>query len=94
MVNKYLFDEIEMLRKVGETFTENNRQTSILLSAKKNHDLAILDDGFQDFTIKPNFSIVCFNSKQMIGNGFIIPSGPLREKFNNIKYYNNISYSS
>tara|TARA_Y100000992_G_scaffold268112_1_gene207082 strand:+ start:56 stop:991 length:936 start_codon:yes stop_codon:yes gene_type:complete len=80
----YLFDEIKMLRKVGETFTENNRQTSITLSAQKNYDIAILDDGFQDFTIKPDFSIVCFNSKQMIGNGFLIPSGPLREKLSGI----------
>ena len=57
---------------------------SIVLSIQKNHDVAILDDGFQDFTIKPDFSIVCFNSKQMIGNGFLIPSGPLREKLSAI----------
>ena len=81
---RYLFDEIEMLKKIGETFTENNRQNSIVLSIQKNHDVAILDDGFQDFTIKPDFSIVCFNSKQMIGNGFLIPSGPLREKLSAI----------
>ena len=28
---------------------------------------------------------MCFNSKQLIGNGFIIPSGPLRESFTSIK---------
>ena len=26
-----------------------------------------------------DLSIICFNEKQWIGNGFIIPSGPLRE---------------
>ena len=67
-----------------EKHFENNRQNSIVLSIQKNHDVAILDDGFQDFTIKPDFSIVCFNSKQMIGNGFLIPSGPLREKLSAI----------
>jgi tetraacyldisaccharide 4'-kinase len=30
-------------------------------------------------------SIVCFNQKQWIGNGFVIPSGPLRERFSAIK---------
>ena len=28
---------------------------------------------------------MCFNSKQLIGNGYIIPSGPLREGFQSIK---------
>ena len=56
-----------------------------MLSASNKHDAAILDDGFQDFSIKPNFSILCFNSKQMIGNGLIIPAGPLRESLRAIK---------
>ena len=42
-------------------------------------NVAILDDGFQDFSIKKNLSIICFNEKQWIGNGLSIPSGPLRE---------------
>ena len=46
---------------------------------KKKFEVAILDDGFQDFSIKKDLSIVCFNEKQWIGNGFVIPSGPLRE---------------
>ena len=41
-------------------------------------------DGFQDFTIRPNLSILCFNSKQLIGNGFVMPSGPLREPLNSV----------
>ena len=47
--------------------------------------MAILDDGFQDFSIKKNLSIVCFNEKQWIGNGLIIPSGPLRENLSALK---------
>ena len=37
---------------------------------KNNYNLAILDDGLQDYKIKKNISIVCFNSNQLIGNGF------------------------
>ena len=81
----YLFDEMKMLRKTGETFSSNDRRAAISLSILKGHDVAILDDGFQDFSIKKDFSILCFNSKQLIGNGFIIPSGPLRESIKSIK---------
>ena len=81
----YLNDEIKMLEKTGKIFTSKNRAVSISLSISNNHDVAILDDGFQDFSIKPDFSILCFNSKQLIGNGFVIPSGPLRESFSSIK---------
>ena len=50
--------------------------------------MAILDDGFQDPGIKSDISIVCFNEKQWIGNGFVIPSGPLREKLTALKRCN------
>ena len=81
----YLFDEIKMLEKIGKTFLNKNRAESIKLLISSTHDVAILDDGFQDFSIKKDFSIVCFNSRQLIGNGYIIPSGPLRENFTSIK---------
>ncbi len=81
----YLFDEIKMLEKVGKTFTNKNRKKALNSLISDNHDVAILDDGFQDFSIKKDFSIVCFNSKQLVGNGFVIPSGPLRENFKSIK---------
>ena len=81
----YLYDEIQMLKKIGETFTNKNRKKAISSLILSGHDIAILDDGFQDTSIKKDFSILCFNSNQLIGNGFIIPSGPLREKISSIK---------
>ena len=83
--HNYLSDEIEMLKETGRVYTNSKRKDGITLSTLNGHDVAILDDGFQDFSIKPNFSILCFNSKQMIGNGLIIPSGPLRESLNAIQ---------
>ena len=83
--HNYLSDEIEMLKETGRVYTNSKRKDGITLSTLDGHDVAILDDGFQDFSIKPNFSIICFNSKQMIGNGLIIPSGPLRESLNAIQ---------
>ena len=81
----YLYDEIQMLKKAGETFTNKNRKKAINSLILSGHNVAILDDGFQDLSIKKDFSILCFNSEQLIGNGFIIPSGPLREKISSIK---------
>jgi len=81
----YLDDEIKMLKKAGTTFLSKNRTKAIDLLIKNKNDIAILDDGFQDFSIKKNFSILCFNSKQWIGNGHTIPSGPLREKLSSIR---------
>ena len=80
----YLYDEIQMLEKIGKTYSNKNRKEAISSLISLKHDVAILDDGFQDFSIKKDFSIVCFNSRQLIGNGFLIPSGPLRESFKSI----------
>lgn len=51
-------------------------------------DTIILDDGFQDHSIKKDINIICFNQNQLIGNGMIIPSGPLREGLNSLKKAN------
>ena len=80
----YLYDEIQMLEKVGKTYLNKNRKEAISTLISLKHNVAILDDGYQDFSIKKDFSILCFNSKQLIGNGFLIPSGPLRESFQSI----------
>ncbi len=80
----YLEDEMLMLKEVGKTFSTKKRKVGIKILVENNYDLAILDDGFQDFSIKKNFSILCFNQNQWIGNGLLIPSGPLREKLDSI----------
>ena len=41
----------------------------------------------QDKKIKYDLSIVCFDGLVGIGNGLMLPSGPLRESLNNLKYY-------
>lgn len=80
----YLVDEIKMLKKTGKTFVCNDRSSGISQCFKNDYNVAILDDGFQDFTIRSDLSILCFNSKQLIGNGLVVPSGPLRENFSSI----------
>jgi len=62
-----------------------NRVDGIREAEKANFDVVVLDDGFQDYKIKKDLSILCFNENQLIGNGFILPSGPLRESLNSLK---------
>lgn len=91
LVKKYynfIEDEIELLKKIGQVYVSKNRIDAINSLIDDNKNIAILDDGFQDNTIKKQFSILCFSQKQWIGNGFTIPSGPLREKFSSIKKAN------
>lgn len=78
-------DEIRLLKKNGNTISEKNRINSLISAQKKNYKLAVLDDGLQQKDITYNVKIVCFNSDEGFGNGFLLPAGPLREKINELK---------
>ena len=78
-------DEANLQESIGPIYQSKQRIEAILEAAKNNINVAILDDGFQDFSIKKNLSIVCFNEKQWIGNGLTIPSGPLRSDLSALK---------
>ena len=81
-------DEQILLEKNGNCILAKNSRANALKEAIINkYDLAIFDDGLQDETINYDVKIVCFNSKNFIGNGFLIPSGPLREKISSLKKY-------
>ncbi len=79
-------DEYELIRKYHKDLHVNLKRSEAILEAEnKSYDSVILDDGFQDYTIKKNFNIICFNQNQLIGNGMVIPSGPLRESLDALK---------
>ncbi len=78
-------DEHLLIREKNVPLVTHKRRDLAIDKAEIKFDLAILDDGFQDYSIKKDLSILCFNSNQLIGNGLLIPSGPLRENLNEIK---------
>ena len=78
-------DEIELIKKYCKILVSDKRSDGINRAIEKNFDLVIMDDGFQDFEIVKNLNIICFNSQQGIGNGYTIPSGPLRENLKSLK---------
>ena len=66
-------------------FSDKNRNTAILKAKKNKYNVVVLDDGFQDPSFYKDLSIICFNEKQLIGNGRIIPAGPLRQSISSLK---------
>ena len=78
-------DEANLEKQVGPIYQNIKRMEAIKEAIQNKINIAILDDGFQDFSINKNLSIICFNEKQWIGNGMLIPSGPLRENLSALK---------
>ena len=87
---KNQIDEQNLLRNNGKLFLSSKRIDAITKAEKENYDVVILDDGLQDKSIEPDINLVCFNNANWIGNGMTIPAGPLREKIDNLKYYEHI----
>ncbi len=82
-------DEHKMIISYYDKLILNlNRSKGIYEALEKGYDAVILDDGFQDYKIKKNLSIICFNSNQLIGNGYLFPSGPLRENLGSLRNAN------
>ena len=72
-------DESLILAEVAPTWIGSNRIISCHLAKKNGADCVIMDDGFQNPTIKKDFSIIVIDGKQGFGNKKVLPSGPLRE---------------
>ena len=87
---KNQIDEQKLLKNNGKLFMASKRIDAIQQAENENYDIAILDDGLQDNSIKYDVSFVCFNNFNWIGNGMIIPSGPLRENIKSLKKYNHV----
>ena len=85
------YDEVELLKAHGDLLSDDNRNISLTKAEKKKKfHLAILDDGLQDKTIKYDISIACFNTSYGIGNGLLLPAGPLRESLSTLRNYSAI----
>jgi len=80
-------DEISLLKKKTNFLTSTNRLQIIKKAVEKGFKIIIFDDGLQDKSINYDLKIVCFDTLSWIGNGQLIPAGPLREKISSLKKY-------
>ena len=80
-------DEITLLRKKTSLITESCRTKIAQKALENKKDIVFFDDGLQDRNLNYDLKIVCFDTESWIGNGQIIPAGPLREKLSSLKKY-------
>ena len=79
-------DEYNLIKNsFKDLIVDQSRIDGLRKMENLNFDTAILDDGFQDHTIKKDFSIICFNKNQLIGNGLLLPAGPLRDSLSTLR---------
>ena len=81
-------DEQMLIKKSSRLLLSYDRIDAIKKINKYKNTLAILDDGLQDKSLKYKISIACFNSFTGVGNGRLLPAGPLREDLSELKNYN------
>ena len=89
IIKKYYknnIDEINMIKgKSINLIAERSRLNALKSFSENNYDVCILDDGLQDYRFKKDIKIFCFDQNDFIGNGLLLPAGPLRETFDTIK---------
>ncbi|MBD1141344.1 tetraacyldisaccharide 4'-kinase [Pelagibacterales bacterium SAG-MED39] len=80
-------DEQTILKNETNFITSKTRVKIVEKAIQDKIDLVIFDDGLQDKNLNYDIKFVCFDSSIWIGNGRLIPSGPLRENLSSLKKY-------
>ncbi len=87
---KNQIDEQTFLKDNSNFISLNDREEMVKKAIEMKFDMIIFDDGLQEKWINYDIKFACFDSEKWIGNGQLIPSGPLREKMNALKNYHGI----
>lgn len=79
-------DEAMMLASDGIAVHVGDRKSNIMLLDRQSCDTPIvMDDGLQNPLIHKDISVLVFDESVGLGNGFLLPAGPLREPKSHIK---------
>ena len=87
---KNQLDEQKFLKDNSNFISLSDREEIVKKAIEMKFDIIIFDDGLQEKWINYDIKFACFDSEKWIGNGHLIPSGPLREKMNALKNYHGI----
>ena len=80
-------DEQLLLNQKTTLIVSKSRIGAIHQGLRQNLDVLIFDDGLQEMRIDFDIKFACFKSKYWIGNGQLIPAGPMRERISSLKRF-------
>jgi tetraacyldisaccharide 4'-kinase len=72
-------DEPLMLARLGESWIARDRLAGAIAMRAAGVQVAIMDDGHQNPSVKKALSLVVIDAAEPFGNRFVFPKGPLRE---------------
>ena len=73
-------DEPLMMSNSNTVCVSRNRPAgAAFISCEKELDCIVMDDGLQNPTLEKDLKIAVFDGKFGIGNGLLLPAGPMRE---------------
>lgn len=76
---KQVGDEALLLARLSPCWVARNRKQGAQAAMAAGAELLILDDGHQNPQLHKDLSLVLVDAARGFGNGWVIPSGPLRE---------------
>ncbi|MAH83192.1 MAG: tetraacyldisaccharide 4'-kinase [Rhodospirillaceae bacterium TMED8] len=72
-------DEPLLLSRLADTWCSRNRAEAAKMAVKRGAEVLIMDDGLQHTSLHKDFSFLVVDGGFGLGNGRLLPAGPLRE---------------